>query len=72
VKNFLRRAYYRRFDLTPDPEFVETHPGGGAVGVRLTRYASLPELIRRLEAASPTPKAPRASAGSDAKMRFGG
>ena len=45
VKEFLRRAFYRRFDLHPDPEFVEPHPGGGAVGVRLSRYDRLDELI---------------------------
>ncbi len=48
VKEFLRRAYYRRFGLKPDPEFVTTHPGGGAVGVRLSRYDMLPALIRHL------------------------
>lgn len=49
VKEFLRRAYYRRFGLAPDPEFVAVHPGGGAVGVRLSRYDQLPALIRRLQ-----------------------
>jgi CTP:molybdopterin cytidylyltransferase MocA len=49
VKEFLRRAYYARFGLNPDPEFVETHPGGGAVGVRLSQYRLLPELIAALE-----------------------
>lgn len=48
VKDFIRRAFYRRFGLNPDPDFVTTHPGGGAVGVRLSRYDLLPELIRRL------------------------
>ncbi len=48
VKEFLRRAFYRRFGLNPDPDFVTTHPGGGAVGVRLSRYDMIPELIRRL------------------------
>ena len=48
VKEFLRRAYYRRFGLAPEPDFVATHPGGGAVGVRLNRYDALPELIRRI------------------------
>lgn len=48
VKAFLRVAFYRRFGLAPDPEFVEPHPGGGAVGVRLARYDLLPDLIRRL------------------------
>jgi hypothetical protein len=48
VKQFIRTAFYRRFGLSPDPEFVETHPGGGAVGLRLDRYDSLPQLIQRL------------------------
>ena len=49
VKQFLRLAFYRRFALAPDPEFVELHPGGGAVGLRLSRYDALPQLIRSLE-----------------------
>jgi hypothetical protein len=49
VKQFIRTAFYRRFDLTPDPEFVEIHPGGGAVGLRLTRYDSLAQLIQGLK-----------------------
>ncbi|NWG14691.1 MAG: NTP transferase domain-containing protein [Acidobacteria bacterium] len=48
VKQFIRVAFYRRFGLTPEQEFVETHPGGGAVGVRLSRFDLLPELIRAL------------------------
>jgi len=27
---------------------VELHPGGGAVGIRLSRYELLPQLIDRL------------------------
>ena len=50
VKQFLRRAFYRRFDLSPVPEFVELHAGGGASGVRLKRYDALPQLIQRLQA----------------------
>lgn len=49
VKQFLRAAFYRRFGLSPDPEFVEVHPGGGAAGVRLNRYDSLSRLIQRLK-----------------------
>lgn len=49
VKQFLRTAYYRRFGLAPQPEFVELHSGGGAVGTRLSRYAQLPRLIQRLK-----------------------
>jgi len=49
VKDFLRKAFYRRFGLSPEPEFVEIHPGGGAVGVRLSRYRDLTQLIAQLE-----------------------
>jgi hypothetical protein len=49
VKRFIRVAFYRRFGLTPSPEFVEVHPGGGAAGVRLSRYDALAQLIRRLQ-----------------------
>jgi len=48
VKRFVRMAFYRRFGLSPNPEFVELHPGGGASGVRLNRYDALPQLIQRL------------------------
>jgi hypothetical protein len=48
VKRFIGAAFYRRFGLSPDPEFVELHPGGGAAGVRLSRYDELPQLIARL------------------------
>jgi hypothetical protein len=49
VKQFLRAAFYRRFGLSPTPEFVEVHPGGGAAGVRLNRYDALPQLVQRLQ-----------------------
>ncbi len=52
VKEFIRAAFYRRFGIVPDPEFVETHPGGGAAGIRLARYDALPQLIRRLQMAT--------------------
>ncbi len=48
VKTFIRRALYQRFGLTPEQEFVEMHPGGGAIGVRLERFDCLPDLIRIL------------------------
>ena len=48
VKSFIRTAFYRRFGLTPDPEFVEPYPGGGAAGVRLAQYETLSDLVRRL------------------------
>jgi len=48
VKRFILTAFYRRFGLSPSPEFVELHPGGSALGVRLNRYDALPQLIRRL------------------------
>ncbi|MFB3891812.1 MAG: hypothetical protein ACE15C_07290 [Phycisphaerae bacterium] len=53
VKQFLRLAFYRRFlpgSLTPSPEFVEVHPGGGAVGLKLARFGFLPQLARSLRA----------------------
>jgi len=48
VKQFLRLAFYQRFGLAPEPDFVEIHPGGGAVGVRLNRYDALERLVQRL------------------------
>lgn len=53
VKEFISKAFYQRFALTPVPAFVEPHPGGGAVGVRLSRYAALPALIERLQYLAP-------------------
>jgi hypothetical protein len=53
VKRFLRAAFYRRFGLAPTPEFVEVHPGGGAAGVRLSRFDYLPQLIQKLKTAPP-------------------
>jgi len=49
VKAFLRAAFYRRFGIAADPEFVAVHPGGGAVAVRLGRFDKLPALVRRLQ-----------------------
>jgi hypothetical protein len=54
VKQFIRFAFYRRFQLTPEQEFVEVHPGGGAVGVRLSRYDALPQLVQLLQSHSST------------------
>jgi hypothetical protein len=48
VKQFVRHAFYRRFDLAPRQEFVEPFPGGGAVGVRLNRFDRLGDLVRAL------------------------
>jgi hypothetical protein len=50
VKSFLRNAFYRRFGLRNQQQFVEVHPGGGAVGVRLDRFDSLRTLIAKLQA----------------------
>jgi hypothetical protein len=53
VKQFLREAFYSRFHLTPPTQdFVEVHPGGGAIGVRLERYEDLPQLIHLLKSFS--------------------
>ncbi len=52
VKRFLRLAFYRRFGLSPSPEFVQLHPGGGAVGLRLGRFDTLAHLAPALEAAA--------------------
>jgi hypothetical protein len=53
VKQFVRLAFYRRFGLSPVADFVQLYPGGGALGVRLSRYDSLPQLIGHLHS-SPT------------------
>jgi hypothetical protein len=53
VERFIRLAFYRRFGIGPDPEFVTCHPGGGAAGVRLSRYDLVPQLIRTLRALAP-------------------
>jgi hypothetical protein len=53
VKQFIRSAIYSRFQLTPPTqEFVEVHPGGGAVGVRLNKYEDLPQLLHLLKSSS--------------------
>lgn len=49
VKAFLRKGFYNRFGLKPDTEFVEPHPGGGAAGVRLSRFELLDDLASRLQ-----------------------
>jgi len=49
VKEFIKNAFYKRFDLNPEPNFIEVHSGGGAVGLSLSRYDSLPQLIHRLK-----------------------
>ena len=48
VKAFLDRAFYARFGLAPAHRYVEPHPGGGAIGVRLDRFDLLPRLIEAL------------------------
>ncbi|MCC7299604.1 MAG: hypothetical protein IT583_00810 [Verrucomicrobia bacterium] len=55
VKNFIRQAFYKRFDLRPDPLFVEVHPGGGAVGCRMSRADILPQVIQHLREQSSSP-----------------
>ncbi len=49
VKQFIRKAFYRRFGLKPDPDFVDVSSGGGASGVRLSRFDSLPQLTMQLD-----------------------
>jgi hypothetical protein len=58
VKQFIRAAFYHRFGLSPDPEFVEVHPGGGALGLHLQRYDSLAQLIQLLRRATPNERTP--------------
>ncbi|MBQ6157655.1 MAG: hypothetical protein IJJ20_01430, partial [Thermoguttaceae bacterium] len=48
VKDFMRRAFYDRFDIRPETEFIDIHDGGGAVGLSLSRFASLECLIEEL------------------------
>lgn len=49
VKRFIRKSFYRRFVILPEPEFVEVHSGGGAAGIRLSRYDVLSQLVQRLQ-----------------------
>lgn len=53
VKHFIRAAFYRRFGIKSDLEFVEIHPGGGAAGLRLSRFDSLPLLVQKLKTLTP-------------------
>lgn len=48
VKTFIRKAFYKRFGVNPDPEFVDVGSGGGAAGIRLGRFDLLPQLMTRL------------------------
>ena len=52
MKAFIR-AFLPPLRLHPEQEFVETHPGGGAVGVRLSRLDQLPALIEQLRNGKP-------------------
>jgi hypothetical protein len=49
VKEFLREAFYHRFSLSPEKDFVEVHSGGGAVGLRLSRFDNVLQLAQSLE-----------------------
>jgi hypothetical protein len=53
VKQFIRNAFYKRFGINPDPEFVDVSSGGGATGVTLGRFDSLPQLILQLKSQVP-------------------
>lgn len=48
VKEFIVKTFYNRFELSTRAGFVEVHSGGGALGVQLSRYEILPQLIHRL------------------------
>jgi hypothetical protein len=52
VKEFIRKSFYKRFAINPDPDFVEIHSGGGATGVRLNRFDNLPLLLDNLRRSS--------------------
>ena len=54
VKDFLRKAFYRRFSLKPEQDFVEVHSGGGAVGVKLSRFDALEQVAQLLQSLSST------------------
>ncbi|MFK8115250.1 MAG: hypothetical protein AB8B91_23820, partial [Rubripirellula sp.] len=61
IKDFIREAIYKRFDLAPAHEFVEPHPGGGAVSLRLNHFGQIPSLVDELSEywsaeATPTPR----------------
>ncbi len=49
VKDFIRKAFYKRFGIKPDPDFVEIHAGGGACGIRLSSFEQLPLLVENLK-----------------------
>lgn len=50
VKAFLRAAFYRRFQLQAEPEFVETRAGGGAISAKLRGFSGVARLAQRLAA----------------------
>jgi hypothetical protein len=52
VKEFIRKAFYKRFCIKPDPDFVEIHAGGGASGIRLSSFGLLPLLIENMKRVS--------------------
>jgi hypothetical protein len=62
VKQFLRQAFYHRFSLKPEQDFVEVHSGGGAIGLMLKRYDTVPQLIQLLQNMSVTNTTPQYSA----------
>jgi molybdopterin-guanine dinucleotide biosynthesis protein A len=49
VKEFLRIAFYQRFSLKPEQDFVEVHSGGGAIGLKLSRFDLIPQMIQQLK-----------------------
>jgi hypothetical protein len=52
VKVFIKKAFYKRFGINPNPDFVEIHSGGGASGIKLSRFDYLPLLIENLKSMS--------------------
>jgi hypothetical protein len=52
VKEFIRKAFYKRFCIKPDPDFVEIHAGSGASGIRLSSFGLLPLLIENMKRVS--------------------
>jgi len=44
IEHFMDRAIYERFGLNPEYKFVDVHPGGPAVGIRLARLNAMKDV----------------------------